>query len=345
MKHSLVVRLDSFGDVLICGPAVRAVAGGSDRLTMLVGPRGAEAAWLLPGVDEVLAWNCPWIASPAPEVTLRDVDDLVQRVREAAPTHAVILTSFHQSALPTALLLRLAGIGQIAAVSEDYPGTLLDHRISPPPEAPEPQRMSAIAAAAGFPLPAADDGRLAVRRPLPEVDLGVDRYVVVHPGAAVPSRTYPASSWAAAVAALSAAGRSVVVTGGPGESAMTAEIAAAAPDGRALDLGGRLDLAELAGVLARAEVVVVGNTGPAHLAAAVGTPIVSLFAPVVPAARWAPFGVPCVLLGDQDAGCRGTRATVCPLPGHPCLTSVDAAAIVDAVEQLSPALSMSEGVR
>ena len=47
-------------------------------------------------------------------------------------------------------------------------------------------------------------------------------------------------------------------------------------------------LAELAGVLERAACVVVGNTGPAHLAAAVGTPVVSLFAPVVPAERWAP---------------------------------------------------------
>ena len=68
----------------------------------------------------------------------------------------------------------------------------------------------------------------------------------------------------------------------------------------------------------------VGNTGPAHLAAAVGTPVVSLFAPVVPAARWAPYGVPSVLLGDQDAPCRGTRATDCPVPGHPCLASVTA---------------------
>ena len=237
MKHSLVVRLDSFGDVLICGPAVRAVAGGSDRLTMLVGPRGAEAAWLLPGVDEVLAWNCPWIASPAPEVTLRDVDDLVQRVREAAPTHAVILTSFHQSALPTALLLRLAGVGQIAAVSEDYPGTLLDSRISPPPEAPEPQRMSAIAAAAGFPLPAADDGRLAVRRPLPR---GRSRGGPVRrrpPGCGGPVAHLPSVVVGGGGRALTAAGRSVVVTGGPGESAMTAAIAAAAPDAPRARLG------------------------------------------------------------------------------------------------------------
>jgi ADP-heptose:LPS heptosyltransferase len=79
---------------------------------------------------------------------------------------------------------------------------------------------------------------------------------------------------------------------------------------------------------------VVGNTGPAHLAAAVGTPVVSLFSPVVPAARWAPYGVPVALLGDQDAPCRGTRARHCPVPGHPCLAGVTAADVVDAVDSL-----------
>ena len=88
-------------------------------------------------------------------------------------------------------------------------------------------------------------------------------------------------------------------------------------------------------MLERAAVVVVGNTGPAHLAAAVGTPVVSLFSPVVPAARWAPYGVPTVVLGDQSAACRGTRARECPVPGHPCLTSVTAQDGVAAVEELA----------
>ena len=90
-------------------------------------------------------------------------------------------------------------------------------------------------------------------------------------------------------------------------------------------------------MLDRAEVTVVANTGPAHLSAAVGTPVVSLFAPVVPALRWAPFGVPVELLGDQDAPCRDTRWTACQLDGHPCLTSVSAEQIVDAVRLLSAA--------
>jgi ADP-heptose:LPS heptosyltransferase len=80
--------------------------------------------------------------------------------------------------------------------------------------------------------------------------------------------------------------------------------------------------------------VVVGNTGPAHLAAAVGTPVVSLFAPVVPSANWAPFTDQLVLLGDQQAACRGSRARSCPVPGHPCLDSISGAEVLAALDRL-----------
>jgi ADP-heptose:LPS heptosyltransferase len=88
-------------------------------------------------------------------------------------------------------------------------------------------------------------------------------------------------------------------------------------------------------VMAGAELVVVGNTGPAHLAAAVGTPVISLFAPVVPAPRWRPWKVPHVLLGQQDAACAGTRARTCPVPGHPCLNQVQVEQVTAAVERLA----------
>jgi ADP-heptose:LPS heptosyltransferase len=103
----------------------------------------------------------------------------------------------------------------------------------------------------------------------------------------------------------------------------------------AIDLGGRTSLAGLAAVLCAAAAVVVGNTGPAHLAAAVGTPVVSLFAPTVPAERWAPYRVPLVMLGDQWAPCRDTRVTTCPFEGHPCLGRVTPTEVLAAVEALT----------
>jgi ADP-heptose:LPS heptosyltransferase len=194
-------------------------------------------------------------------------------------------------------------------------------------------------------------------------DLGDGGYVVVHPGASVPARAWAPERHAALVGALAAAGRRVVVTGSADERALTAQVAGepqggapvdrpegsggpqgGAPVGReVVDLGGRVDLAGLARVLAGAEVVVVGNTGPAHLAAAVGVPVVSLFSPVVSAARWRPWKVPQVLLGDQAAECAGSRARVCPVPGHPCLDGVSVAEVVAAVERLTP-LRQVQGV-
>jgi ADP-heptose:LPS heptosyltransferase len=325
----LVARLDNAGDVLLQGPLVRAVAAGADRVVFLAGPRGRDAARLLPGVDDVLTWRCPWIdATPAP-VDPDDVAALADRIRAMGIDGAVLSTSFHQSPLPLALVLRTARVRRISAISVDYPGSLLDVRHAVDDDLPEPERALSLARAAGFELPAGDDGRLAVRRPLPPVDQEPG-YVVLHPGASVPARAWPADRCAAAVEALSRAGWRVLVTGGPGERALTAAVAGT----RGVDLGGRTGLAEMAALLDGAAAVVVGNTGPAHLAAAVGTPVVSLFSPVVPAVRWAPYGVPTVLLGDQSAPCRDTRARECPVPGHPCLTSVTPADVVAAVEKV-----------
>jgi len=333
-RRVLVARLDSLGDVLLAGPAVRAIAAGShghpSEVWMLCGPQGAPAAALLPGVRRVLTWAAPWIVDPAPAVTEEHLDALLEQVRECAPDEAVILTSFHQSSLPLALLLRRAGVPRITGASVDYAGSLLDVRLRPgedfPEDQPEAERALAIAAAAGYTLPAGDDGLLAVSTPPPAALTGPGRYVAVHPGAAVPARTWPAEHYRRTVRLLADAGIRCVITGGSGERDLTAFVA----DGHGTDLGGRCSLPELAGVLAGASVVITGNTGPAHLAAAVRTPVVSLFSPVVPAIRWAPYGVPVELLGDQHAPCRNTRARVCPVPGHPCLSEVSPAEVVRA---------------
>src|SRR4051812_45863068 len=156
--HVLVARLDNEGDVLLQGPAIRAVAANADRVTLLCGPRGAQAARLLPGVDEVLVHRAPWI-DPEPVPVRRDAelalaDDLGRRGFDAA----VVSTSFHQSALPLALLLRFAGVPFIAAISEDYPGSLLDVRHRDPGEVHEVERALGLAIAAGFPPAPDDDG-------------------------------------------------------------------------------------------------------------------------------------------------------------------------------------------
>lgn len=348
----LVARLDNAGDVLLAGPAIRAVAAGAREVVLLAGPRGRPAGELLPGVSRVLEWRAPWIDPTAPPATGPHVLRLLRTIRDTAPEQALILTSFQQSPLPLALILRLAGTPSIAAISTDDPGSLLDvrHVVDEDVDVPESERMLGLARAAGFELPPGDPGDLAVRHPLPEVGhlTGPRGYVVVHPGASIPARAWPAESWARAVRDLVRSGRRVVVTGGREECGLTARIAAgaglhglspgsvfagdwmggglaglrgwrldesaftagwvdgtcAATSGRSwndppapydgrpgvqvgravVDLGGRTTFPELAAVLAGACAMVVADTCSAHLAAAVGTPVVSLFAPWPPSA-------------------------------------------------------------
>ncbi len=329
MTVTIVSRLDNAGDVLLSGPAVRAVASSSEQVVLWCGPRGAPAAALLPGVDEVLAFRAPWVGDDAPPLHRRSIGRVVRRLRRIGADAALVLTSYHQSPLPAALLLRLAGVGRIGAISVDHPGSLLDVRLPDPGDVHEVERALSVAAAMGFPLPLGDDGGLRVRSPLPLPPAVACGAVVVHPGASVPARTVTAARWRQIVAELGSCGLEVVVTGSSDERALTATVAAAHP--AAVDLGGRVDFAGLAATMAAAAAVVVGNTGPAHLAAAVGAPVVSLFPPTVPPSRWQPYAPDVTLLGDHAIACAGCRARRCPVPGQPCLAPATPAAVRDAV--------------
>ncbi|GAA2024446.1 hypothetical protein GCM10009756_13640 [Pseudokineococcus marinus] len=354
-RRVLAVRLDSDGDVLLTGPAVVALGTGADgaprEVDLLVSPQGRAAAHLLPGVAEVRVEQVPWSGyAPAPADPAA-LQALVAWMAGRAHEEVVVFTSFHQSPLPMALLARLAGAPRVVGTSEDYPGSLLDVRHRRPGGADgsggghEVLAALDLVAATGRAVPGRP--RLAVRadlvdaaeRSLPAPPPGARGLVVLHPGASVPARAPSAAVAADAAATLVDDGWTVALTGSPAEAPLVADVrerasrAGPGAGGRLVDLAGATDLAGLAALLRRADAVVVGNTGPAHLAAAVGTPVVSLFSPVVPAERWAPWGVPTVLLGDQGAPCALSRARECPVPGHPCL-QLDGRSVVEAVRSV-----------
>ena len=337
MTNRLVARLDNVGDVLLAGPAVRAIATAGDPLTFLAGPTGTDAAALLPGVDEVLVFDAPWVAYEPSPVDAGAIETLIGRIRDRAVDEAIILTSFHQSPLPLALLLRIAGVGRIAATSVDYPGSLLDVRHPYLDELHEVEQALSLCAAAGYALPPGDDGRLSLALPLASSHVHDGRYVVVHPGASVPARALPLMPTRDAVALLAGAGYHVVVTGSAAELELARTVVGRADSSMTTIRCGATKLAELAAIVSGAEAVVCGNTSVAHIAAAVGTPVVEAFAPVVPARRWRPWQVPHVLLGALDVPCAGCRSRACPIPDQPCLEPFTATAVLDAVASLTGA--------
>lgn len=224
----------------------------------------------------------------------------------------------------------------IGGITTEYGGSLLDIQHSVGDEVHEVERSLSLAAAMGFHLPPGDDGRLQVARRghLPPAALALTPYVAVQPGGSAPASAWLPEKHAALVRLLVANGQRVVVTGSSSEADLCSRVAGR-PRPDVLDLAGRTDLAQLTEVLAAARALVCGDTAQAQLAGAVGTPVVSLFAPVVSALRRRPWRVAHRLLGRQDAPCAGTGARACPGPGHPCLEAVEPAHVVDAIESLA----------
>ena len=217
-RDVLVARLDNDGDVLLAGPAVRAPRAAADRVTLLCGPRGAAGGRAAARRRRGLVRRAPWIdPEPAP-VERGRIDALSTSSPRGGSTQAVVLTSFHQSAAAAGAA---AAPGRRAArsprISEDFPGSLLDRRATG--SATTSTRSSGRCRsprAAGFALPAGDDGRLRVRRRAGAALAGARPYVVVHPGASVPARAWaPERTPRRSSARSPAPGRRVVVTGAP----------------------------------------------------------------------------------------------------------------------------------
>lgn len=330
MTRVLAVRSDNNGDVILVGPALRAMMARDAEVTLLCGPRGAPAGRLLPDVTDVLVFEAAWIDAQPQPLDGREVQSLIERVARGRFDEAVIFTSFHQSPLPMALLLRLAGVPRIGAISDDYPGSLLDVRHHIDGEMHEVMRNLSLSEAVGYPLPFGDDASLQLAGvPRGTAVTPQKQYVVVHPGATVPARHWDPQRNAELVEALARRGYRVMVTGARNERALTARVAGA----YGVDLGGRTTFAEFAAIVRDAAVVVCGNTVAAHVAAAMHTPVVSLFPPTIPAVRFHPWRVDFVMFGDQNAPCAGCRARTCPIEGQPCLSGVAVSDVADAVDR------------
>lgn len=329
MRRVLYIRQDNNGDVILQGPAIRAVRAVADHVTLLCGPRGVAAAKLLPGVDDIIVAEAAWIDAQPQAVQREGIDALIDRIAGGRFDTAIISTSFHQSPLPAALLARMAGVPQVGAISVDYPGSLLDVRHRVEDDIHEVQRALSLVEAMGFP----SRGQQLELTGLPErAPIDAHGAIVVHPGATVPARAWSAQANTALVELLARRGERVIVTGGNDEVALTHRVASASPD--AIDAGGRTTFAQFAAIVRDAGVVVSGNTAAAHVAAAVGTPVVSIFAPTIPAVRFRPWNVEHVLLGDQEISCRGCRARECAIPGQPCTSVVTPADVVAAIYSL-----------
>jgi ADP-heptose:LPS heptosyltransferase len=308
----LALRALGLGDLLTAVPALRALrrAFPGHRITLAAPAALAGLVPLIGAVDELCDVPGP---DPVPE-----------RVPVGAPDIAVNLHG--RGPQSTAALLRTGPGRLLAHAHPEVPGA------EGPPwrdEAHEVRRWCDLLGWYGLP---ADPADLLLADPaspsgpsgLPGPPGGRTGPVLVHPGAAYPARRWPPERFARVASGLREAGHDVVVTGGAAERDLARRVAdlARLPADRVL--AGRTGPPELAALVARARLVVCGDTGVAHLASAFATPSVVLFGPVPPALWGPPSGGPHTALW---AGSRGDPHGERPDPG---LLRIEVPQVLDA---------------
>lgn len=350
-ENILVIRLDNFGDVLMSTPAIRAIkeARPGRKVTLLASPEGALVGRMVPEIDEVISYPAPWVkaTSPLPDskADLKMIAALDRRKFDAA----VIFTVYSQNPLPAALMCFLANIPLRLAHCRENPYQLLTNWV------PEGAQM--------------DSGRHEVRRQLDLVGTvgyatrnerlsfsysagaqekmlrlaergGLDlkaRWVVMHPGATAPSRRYPPAYFAEAARMLNETGIQVILTGSKREAELAESIGNLSGD-CTYSLAGKLDMEELGALIHAAPLLISNNTGPVHLAAALGTPVVDLYALTNP--QHTPWMVPNRVL-SYDVPCKWCYKSICPEGHHLCLRGVAPEEVVKAALELLTARKKS----
>lgn len=289
----LVVKMFAMGDVLNATPVFRALrrALPACRIELLVGQWSAGAAAGNPNIDEAVVFNDAELRSRG----IGGIWRFVRRLRGRRYDAAIIL---HRAVRVNALIAA-CGVPVRAGIGWNGRGPFLTCHAYEGPETAghEMRRYLNVLSVLGIPdageemeffVPAADS--LAAERILEEN--GAERPVVLCPGGAsnpgeeMPTRRWPVSHYAELARRLLAEGERVVILGGAGDAPIARGIVER--ERRVLDLTGRLPLSQTAGVMKKAAAVVTHDSGPLHLAAAVGAPLVALFGPTDPRIKFPP---------------------------------------------------------
>ena len=338
-KRILCIRLDYMGDVLMTTPAFRALKQSIPgcEITLLTSHGGHAVARFIPEIDQLIPYAAPWMKSGAEQDPKADAELIATLARHRFDA-AVIFTVYSQNPLPAAMLCYLAGIPLRLAHCRENPYRLLTDwvRETEPQEQVrhEVRRQLDLVAAVGA---CTSDERMSLRVPTAATARVVDKlqsmgidptatWIAMHPGATAASRRYPPQHWReVARSLLDALHCPLVFTGSADEAALIEQISGGLPG--TVSLAGRLDLGQLSALIALAPVLVSNNTGPAHIAAAVGTPVVDLYALTNP--QHTPWKVPSRVL-FRDVPCRYCYKSVCPQGHNLCLSGVLPSEIVQA---------------
>jgi len=339
----LLVKLSSFGDVLHGLPFLEALrtAFPAGQITWLVEEAYAPLLHGHPALDEV--WAVPRVrfGQNVGRTELLSLVRLLRRMRATAFDLVIDLQGLLKSALWVAMAKSPRKVGYDRTRELSY--LPLTERLAPyDPEAHAVWRYLHVARYLGAP-PALPRFRLGLTPVFPAalirgenafadelVLVPRDRaLVVLHPGARWATKLWPPASWAKlADWLIREKGLAVVITGSVADRELAGQIIKHMHE-KVLNLAGRTSLAELAGIMQKARLAVTADTGPMHLAAALGTKVVALFGPTAPG-RTGPFG-PGHRVMRLGLTCSPCFKRHCPEPW--CLRGLSPEAAMAAVEK------------
>lgn len=290
------------GDVLMSGPAIRALKGTfGAAITLLTSRAGSGIVPFLAEVDGMIVADLPWVRAG---LDASGYTRLVDELRSFSFDLAVIFTVYSQSSLPAALLCWQAGIPTRLGYCRENPYALLTHWV------PDKEPYSVIRHQVDRDLrlvrhigARVGDSRLRVSlvpgaaercsRLLAEAGVDVSRpWIVLHPGVSEARREYPLPMWVEVARRLRiGTGLQLVVTGAAKDREM-AQALCVEEDIHCV--AGRIDMEAFIALIAGSRLVVSVNTVTVHLCAATGTPVVVLYAMTNP--QHTPWGVPSEVL-------------------------------------------------
>lgn len=330
----LLVRFSSIGDILLTTPLVRALARRHPEARLVYVTKRAMAPLVAdnPHLSEVVTLE--------PDEPIRD---LARRLRRLAPTHGLDLhgslrsrglrllvrcrwSGYRKRKLARGLLIRtkLDLYRDHVPVAERY--FQAARRLDTRPDGGPPEFCLGPGAKERAAQWLSDHG---VGDGAPVAALA--------PGAAHATKRWPVAHWSALADRLRADGYHPIVVGGPDDRGLAQQLTGGNGGGSAaVSAAGECSLQETGALLARARVVVSGDTGVMHMASGVGTPVVALFGPTVGQFGFLPYRARSVVL-ERALDCRPCSATgtaVCPLGHHRCLEDITPAEVVAAVHAL-----------
>jgi len=331
-RDVLVLRLDRIGDLVMSLPALADLRSAlpKARIRLAVGRWSAAIAESAP-VDEILVWSAPWVgrSSEGSESALA-LARRAHALAEAPPDLAIDL----QGDVRASWLLWLSG----ARARVGYANTGGDYLLTDVIPLDETvswveQNRRAVAQALGRSPGEAraeivrDADRVAADRILAEHAIARRPLVAIHPSGGRAIKQWPLERWRAVAALLQGRfGATVLITGSAADAPLAAEMARGL-EPKPVDLTGRLSVREMLGLLARLDLFLSPDTGPMHMAAAVGTPSLSVFGPSDPVryfsggsgqsgtrhvvARHELWCAPCNLIRKPPAECAALPAPEC----------------------------------